>query len=215
MMKSETIGKLAEALAKAQGLMKGAVKDSLNPFFKQKYADLAAVWEACKEPLSANGLAVVQTTDTSPEGAGVVIETMLLHASGEWISGRLLLTPVKNDPQGMGSAITYGRRYGLAAIVGVSPEDDDAQSASETSEKKAEKPLSPKATSAPKTNNFEFLKHMATQKNRIGDSAYYGILGGSGYEHANQITDYEAQKVIFHALCALPDKCAQETKGEK
>lgn len=127
MQKSETIAELAKALSKVQGEIKGAVKDSENPFFKSHYADLTSVWEACRELLAKNGLAVVQTMH--PSESGVIVETTLLHVSGEWIGGGLHVTPVKNDPQGIGSAITYARRYALAAIVGICPADDDAEGA--------------------------------------------------------------------------------------
>lgn len=126
-MKSETIGELAKALAKAQSEIKGAIKDSENPFFKSKYADLESVWDACREPLTKHGLSVVQSFGF--EGAVSFLETTLLHESGEWISGRQVLMPVKNDPQSFGSASTYNRRYGLAAIVGIIQTDDDAETA--------------------------------------------------------------------------------------
>ena len=135
MNKSATIGELAKALAQAQGMMEGARQDSSNPFFKAKYADLASVWDACRKPLSENGLSVVQPCDDAD--GKLVIETTLLHSSGEWITGRLALNPVKNDPQGIGSAITYGRRYSLAAMVGISPEDDDAEKAMDREKKPA------------------------------------------------------------------------------
>jgi hypothetical protein len=124
---SETLGKLSEALAKAQGEIKGAKKDSDNPFFHSHYADLASVLEACREPLSKNGLAIVQLPGQN--GEGLFIDSVLLHSSGEWISGRLHIKPVKEDPQGIGSAVTYGRRYGLQALVGIAPEDDDGEAA--------------------------------------------------------------------------------------
>jgi hypothetical protein len=126
--KSETIGKLAEALSKAQGEMKGALKDAENPFFKSRYADLASVWEACRGPLSRNGLAVVQVPEV--KDGKVIICTVMIHSSGEWISGDLDMTPTKSDPQGVGSAITYGRRYGLSAFAGIAAEDDDGNAAS-------------------------------------------------------------------------------------
>lgn len=128
MESSSTIGQLAEALSKAQAKITGALKDSANPFFKSKYADLASVWDACREQLSANGLAVIQTTDVDPEG--VLVITTLAHSSGEWIRGRLRMVPTKSDPQGVGSCLTYARRYALAAIVGVAQVDDDANAAS-------------------------------------------------------------------------------------
>ena len=127
MNKSENIGQLAAALAKAQGQMKFAAKDANNPFFKSKYADLASVIEAIKVPLSANGIAFVQATDF--EDSAVIVETILLHESGEWISGKLRMQPTKNDPQGVGSAVTYAKRYGLQAIAGVPSDDDDGNAA--------------------------------------------------------------------------------------
>lgn len=126
---SSGIGKLAGALAKAQGLMKAAKKDSTNPFFKSNYADLASVWEAAREALSKNGLAVIQTTEEHLEK--VVVITLLAHESGEWIRGRIAMKPMKPDPQGIGSTLTYARRYALASIVGVAPEDDDGNAAAQ------------------------------------------------------------------------------------
>jgi hypothetical protein len=123
MEQSETLTELAPALAKAQAEMKPAAKDSRNPHFNSKYADLASVWEACRGPLATNGLSVIQTPET--EGPTVTVQTMLLHASGQWVRTKLTVTAVKSDPQGIGSAITYARRYGLAAVVGVAPEEDD------------------------------------------------------------------------------------------
>ena len=129
-MMSATIGALAAALAKAQGAIEGATKGKVNPHFKSRYADLSSVVEACKAALSANGLAVVQSVSSEGDNK-VTITTMLLHTSGEWMRSALTLAAGKSDPQGIGSAITYGRRYGLAAMVGVAPvEDDDANEAS-------------------------------------------------------------------------------------
>ena len=123
MQTSPTIGKLAEALAAAQGAMKGATKDAANPFFKSKYADLASCWDACRVPLASHGLSVVQ--GVSAEGAKVTVTTLLAHASGEWIQDAITLEAKDDSPQSVGSAATYGRRYGLSAAVGIAPEDDD------------------------------------------------------------------------------------------
>lgn len=127
LQRSESLTTLAGALVKVQAEITGAVKDSTNPHFKSKYADLASVWEACRAPLTTHGFAVLQPVSTV-DGA-VAVTTLLLHTSGEWISDTLLLRPVAETPQGVGSAITYGRRYGLAAMVGVVPEDDDGEAA--------------------------------------------------------------------------------------
>ncbi len=125
--RSENIGNLATALAEAQGKMQGAAKDSANPFFKSRYADLASCWEACRAALSKSGLAVIQTPRATADG--IEVETMLAHSSGEWVSETLSLPVQKSDAQGIGSAITYARRYSLCAIVGVAPEDDDGNQA--------------------------------------------------------------------------------------
>jgi len=125
---SEEIGELVKALAKVQGSIKPAKRDSTNPFFKAKYADLTSVWDSCRKELSENGLVVIQTTKKD-NGMATVL-TRLAHESGQWIRGELSLKPKKDDPQGYGSALTYGRRYALAAIVGIATgEDDDAEDA--------------------------------------------------------------------------------------
>jgi hypothetical protein len=105
--------------------MSTAKKDSANPFFKSSYADLAACWEACRTPLSSNGLAIIQTTRHTQTGDVQVISTLAHAESGEWIKGVLTIKPVKADPQGIGSALTYARRYALCAMVGIAPDDDD------------------------------------------------------------------------------------------
>lgn len=128
MTHSDSIKELAAALAKAQASMVGAKKDTANTFFKSKYADLASCWDAARAALPPNGLCVIQTTRAS-EKEEVVVITTLAHESGEWISGELSLPVNKADAQGYGSALTYGRRYGLCAIVGIAPEDDDGNAA--------------------------------------------------------------------------------------
>lgn len=134
MKTSETIGKISEALAKAQGEMKPASFDSTNPHFRSKYASLTAIMEACRSSLSTNNIAIVQ--GTSVEENRVIVTTMLVHSSGEFISDQLSLNTVKDTPQGVGSAITYARRYSLSSMVGiVSDEDDDAEGATDNNVK--------------------------------------------------------------------------------
>lgn len=128
MNQSESIAKLAAALSKAQGALNGAKKDSDNPFFKSKYADLESVWHACRQPLADNELSVIQTTDFV-EGKPLLITT-LAHSSGEWIRSITPLFMTKFDSHTMGSALTYARRYALAAMVGVVQTDDDGNEAS-------------------------------------------------------------------------------------
>jgi len=122
-MQSSSIGKLALALSKAQGQMEGASKSADNPFFKSKYADLNECIQAARKPLADNELAVIQTTELSD--SGIVIVTTLAHSSGEWIKAKISMKPKKDDDQGRGSSITYGRRYSFAAIVGLAQKEDD------------------------------------------------------------------------------------------
>lgn len=145
MKASQTTAKISEALSKAQGMMSAASKDTTNTYFRSKYADLASVWEACRLPLSANGLSVVQFPSLVCDETGmpllvdvpqqskddqgkrmlVKVETLLSHTSGEWFLDELVVPVLHYDAQGFGSGATYARRYGLMAMVGVAPDDDD------------------------------------------------------------------------------------------
>ncbi len=147
MITSESIDQLATALSNAQGKMTGASKDKANPFFKSKYADLASVWAACREPLKDNGLSIVQSP--SADGAVVSLETLLMHTSGQWVRDIARATAKDDSPQAIGSAITYLRRYALQSFVGIAPEDDDAEAAQGRTKKdeKKEAPAEPKGFS--------------------------------------------------------------------
>lgn len=126
---------IATALCKAQKAFGPALKSSVNPHFRSKYADLAACVEAVMDSLNDNGICLIQQTHDHPDG--VIVETMFLHESGESISsGRLYFPATKNDPQGYMSALTYARRGSLMAACGIAPEDDDGNAASRKSEPK-------------------------------------------------------------------------------
>ena len=131
MRRSEDIGELAAALAKAQGSMETVKKGSTNPFFNSTYADLADVVEAVKPHLSENGLAVVQMPET--QDGKPVLTTMLMHSSGQFVMGTLELVVQKNDMQAFGSATTYARRYQYSGVTGAAADaDDDGNAASGT-----------------------------------------------------------------------------------
>ena len=125
---SESIAKLATALSIVQGKLTHAKKDSANPFFKSKYADLESVWDACRSLLVENGLAVMQFPGEFVDGT-MSLNTILTHSSGEYMSYLMSVPVTKPDAQGAGSALTYMRRYALAAVVGVVQADDDANAA--------------------------------------------------------------------------------------
>jgi hypothetical protein len=128
---SDSIANLTLALSIVQGKMSHAVKDSANPFFKSKYADLESVWDACRSLLSENGLAIMQFPGLYSElDKSMSLTTVIGHKSGEWISQEMSVPVTKPDAQGAGSALTYMRRYALAAVVGVVQADDDGNAAS-------------------------------------------------------------------------------------
>lgn len=145
MKTSEQINELATALAKAQFGMKNAMLNKTNPHFKSRYADLAAIRDAVIPELSMNGIAAIQGTHFITDML-MVLSTRLLHSSGQWIESEYPIVLDPNKPQVMGSALTYARRYSLAAICGIAAEeDDDANAASKNIDNG--KPTYPKARS--------------------------------------------------------------------
>jgi len=145
-LQSEQTNDLVSALVKASAEIKTAKKDAENPFFKSKYSDLPSIVDACKSALLKNNLVVTQST-TLVNGVTALVTT-LHHTSGQWIRGYYPVTAVKADPQAMGSAITYARRYALSAIVGVVSEDDDD----------GESAMGRSVYSAPKRNGIEYIE---------------------------------------------------------
>lgn len=129
MNRSDSIKELASALVKAQAAIEGATKSQTNDHFHSKYADLASCWGAARKPLTDNGLSVMQFARLVE--IGVEVETMMTHTSGEFVSETLTMPLSKRDAHGVGSAITYCRRFGFCAMVGIAPEDDDGNKASE------------------------------------------------------------------------------------
>lgn len=141
---------IAAALAAAQAEMGRALKQSDNPHFRSKYADLGNVMDACLPALNKHGIAVIQPFVGGEFGNSV--KTVFLHGSGESLETAIPLLMGKNDMQGLGSAITYARRYGLMSLAGIAPEDDDGNAA---------------AANAPKQN---------AQKQAIRDAFEQGVL---------------------------------------
>ena len=125
MNQSPEIKDLFAALTKAQVAIKGASKDSKNPHFKNVYASLESTWDAVKDPLAENGLCITQLVHEA--NSHYYLITTLGHISGQWISSSIPLLMQKHDMQGLGSAITYARRYGLQAILSCPSIDDDGE----------------------------------------------------------------------------------------
>lgn len=201
-MESATIGKLAEALAKAQAAMDSAKKDSINPHFKSKYADLAAVIDAVRQPLGFNGLSYVQYVDKS-DGTLCLI-TKLMHISGEWISGSLPLLMSKNDMQGFGASLTYARRYSLSAMVGIAQDDDDGNTATAKLDTRP-----PVAAVKP---DWKFLMEVDQQMLRDLMNAYAG-----GKETVNRWVKHNGpiQEITYAQYNSLSMQLAQEAQIAK
>lgn len=186
-MQSEQIDQLATALAAAQSELLPAIKDSTNPHLRNRYADLGSCWEAIKACLPRHGLSVVQGGYT--RGGRDFVRTTLLHASGQWISG---ITPIflkslnkegrmqypagMNTMQALGSAISYARRYGLAAICGLTAEDDDGQGSGtppprREPERPAPAPARPANGPKPAGDILDRLTRRYLDKREISESA--------------------------------------------
>ena len=129
MTTSDTINDIATALAKAQGELQNVVKDAKNPHFKSDYATLDAITDAVRPVFAKHGLAVVQIPSFA-DGV-VTVNTIVTHTSGQWIKGETSSPVTKADPQGIGSACTYLRRYSLAGIAAIAQTDDDGNAASQ------------------------------------------------------------------------------------
>lgn len=147
MKHSESIASLAAALAAAQADLKAVAKDRTNPHFKNRYATLDAIVDTVRPALAKHGLSVLQNaseplTDDAGALRGFAVETMLVHKSGEWISNAVAMPVAQVTPQGAGSALTYGRRYGISALLSLATDEDDDGAAG--SQPPAKKPAASK-----------------------------------------------------------------------
>ncbi len=130
MTSSETIGAIAPALIKAQSQMQGISKEGKNPAFKSKYVTLDSILDTLRPILTSNGLMLTQGSQQPETMQSVTVESRIIHTSGEWISTTVTIPVTKPDAHGLGSALTYGRRYSVSALLAISAdEDDDANGA--------------------------------------------------------------------------------------
>jgi hypothetical protein len=127
-VQSPEIDQLAVALCQFQAVVENARKGSVNPLYKSKYADIESVWDTIRKPLTDHGLSIVQMPEEAEPGF-VGLHTRLFHKSGQFIGSSVKCPLQKNDAQGLGSALTYLRRYALMGFCGVAPEDDDGNQA--------------------------------------------------------------------------------------
>lgn len=196
---------IATALAKAQMEMGKALKSSSNPHFKSKYADLASVMDACLPALNANGIAVI--SPTGEDEYGRFVETRFIHGeSGEGLSCRVPLLVSKNDMQGYGSAVTYGRRYGLMSLAGIAPEDDDGNAAAKAP------PQEPANTQeAPKLiteDQFRKINDMMFDT-ETDEEKFCAYMKVETIEMLNQKQFKDAMVMLERKLKAMPKKDAE------
>ncbi len=209
MNKSETITELAKALVKFNSEVNKIAKDADNPFFKNNYATLDTIIDEIRPILSKHGLSIMQIP--SGDGQNVTLKTLLLHESGEWLeSDELTMKPVKNDPQAVGSCITYARRYSLAAFLSLNTgEDDDGNGATYGKDKPKPKGNSGQASGKPQGNGgngkasekqmkmiHAKIAHISvlakTEKQTIEDT----LKGNIGTENLSEISSQVASKAI-------------------
>ncbi len=192
-MQSEHINELASALCKAQMEIEGAKTDSANAYFKSKYADLHTCWMACRDQLTKNGLCVVQTTDH--EGDKSYLITTLMHTSGQWIKGKMVIPQVKPGPQELGSCISYCRRYSLSAMVGLSQYDDDGEDAM-----KAQREPAKKQEIKPDGSKNQLLKAICASGLLVGLDDVDGFLTYMSAKFSKPNEPYSKDMVTKHAL---------------
>jgi hypothetical protein len=201
MKRSETISSLAKALAVFNSKVSKVSKDANNPFFRNKYATLDNIIDEVRPILTENGLTLMQFP--SGDGNNVSVTTYLMHESGEWIeSDPLIMKPVKNDPQAIGSCITYARRYSLASFLSLNTgEDDDGNSAShpngapQTNKGKNKTNNIPMATDKQRETIHKLVAEIADVK-AITKEAAYQILQKYMKKDMDWYTEDDASKAI-------------------
>jgi hypothetical protein len=198
MKTSDTITKISSALVKAQGELNAVSKDGNNPHFRSKYATLQNIVESTRDTLRKHGLAVVQTFGET-DGTYINLITTLLHESGEYISGTFTMRPSKADPQGLGSATTYARRYALSAVLGiVTDEDDDGNASSQPSRDRG---LETKYESHTTSNELPWL-------NAVGKNGNFTATGNKIIQRFLDDASMDWIKVAEHYRISSSDRKA-------
>lgn len=186
------MGKIAEALCKAQAEMQGAKKDAVNPHFKKSYADLESVVSAVREPLTKNGIAFIQPFGR--DELGDYCDTIFIHKSGETLQSRIYLSVDRNNMQGLGSAQTYARRYGLMGLAGIAPEDDDGEAAAKAPPQQTPPPKPPQGLT-----KAEALGHIWGAKTKAA-------LDGMAARLAKQYPEIAGDEKVIAAIVKMNGK---------
>ena len=202
---SPSIAEISKSLATAQGEIENPSKDSTNPHFKSRYADLSSGINAVRAALSKNGLAITQTTRLVENI--LMLDTRLSHSSGEWMAGEYPVCGFPLPAQQIGSALTYARRYSLFAMIGISGDDDDGEEANKTATPARARPVAP----APPRRQPDFAnpggvsdaEHYANQfRNRLAALTEIDALRGLWNEEADRRADARLPGALEEALHA-------------
>lgn len=195
---SESISKISSALIKAQQEIKVAIYDATNPHFRSKYASLGSVVEACKEALNKNKIVFIQGSHSDKELPKMIcVTTRLLHESGEYIEDTIAVPYVQDTPQALGSSLTYARRYGLSALLGiVSDEDDDGNSGSVEAPKPLDPPKPKKPSKLEKQKTLSNLAIKAGVKDANDFSQLVKSLIGKEIAKSSDLSEQELDTLI-------------------
>jgi len=203
-LQSDAIDQIVPSLIKARAKFKAAVKDAKNDAFKRNgqgsgYATLDSVIDAVTDALLENG--IYYTQQTNIVDARTVLYTRFLHSSGQWIGGAYPVHPVKNDPQGEGSALTYARRYALMALAGIAPEDDDGNAATKAAKRQNDNAMSGQPRSGvwnDYTNEHrESLEKLAIT---VGEYMDMGDVDGAHEAIVNRALDTDLKAALWDLL---------------
>jgi len=202
-MQSPDIGKLAEALAKAQAEMTAAKKDAKNPFFKSDYATLASCIAAGNPALNKNGLSVTQLPGSN--NGDVSVDTLLMHVSGQWVKSTISVKPQKTDPQALGSCLTYLRRYSYSAIIGqATADDDDAEAAMTRPDAGKMKKVAETPPPKKQVDMKAFIQAVGklVKDKEMPDEIYQAFLADAEIEDIKELTTREKQTAFYEKLKA-------------
>lgn len=202
------------ALASAQAEMTRAKKDSNNPHFKSKFADLASVQDACFPALNKHGFAVYQPLVR--DGDGLAVMTILAHESGEKLECSIPLILQANNMQGLGSAITYARRYGLFCMSGVAPDDDDGNEAAKQAPKKTERPKAENPFDPPEVPEkvLERAEEILRQIKGVADEGEYAGFADSIRTEVRDMTANGFAELAAQISAAMVTKKAELTQKD-
>lgn len=211
-MMSPTIDQIAPALCAAQAILEPAKKNAQNPAFRSKYADLAACFEACRQVLPKQGLAITQVLLPQSDPSLICVRTILLHTSGQWISSDCVLNSgsggARNPAQAAGSAITYARRYGLCALVGIVADDDDDANACQQVPQRQPQRQAP-APQRPQQNSIQIAFIQCCQNHGIGKENFAQEMTnffGREINNSKDLTPAEMQDYIDAVAQAQAEK---------